>query len=349
MKHSLLLLLPLALLLLHACEVTGLQDTRRPILDGLGQVVRLQFDWTQSGLDHNATSVATIWFFPTDGSTPRVLRTNHERDSIYLPPDTYHVLAFDGTEDYGDHPYIAFRGTTTYQTFEAYAKPLPISPRFTPRAMDFPDPAYTPGIFAVARDTIQIHRRTGTASAPTFTFTPRPITGTLTVTAHIKDLIYTAESGHALSISSMAAGVNLATGRPTPQPITHYAVLNHRTFDTTPDGTPTPDGTLAATLTIFGLSGISPNNLQFSIILRDSHNDQIDEFIVERDVTGHFNQATIDGGINIQMAIALDLTIGIGTDPWDPPIIAPYAPPGGSGFTVDIGGWGPIVDIGQQL
>jgi hypothetical protein len=346
-----LLFLPVGLLmglLLPSCEVTGLQDTRRPILDGLGQVVRLQFDWSQSGLAPSATGVASVWFFPIDGDAPRVLRTNRERDSIYLPPNVYHVLAFDGTEDYGDHAYIAFRGMSSYETFEAYAKPLALSSRFAPRAAEFPDPAYTPGLLAVARDTIEVARRTNGSEPPSFTFAPRPATGTLTITAHLKDMIYTAESGHALSIGGMAAGVMLATGRPTTEPVTHYAPLNHRTFDVDEAGNSTTDGSMWATLPIFGLSGAGSNYLQLSFILRDSNSEQIDEFVVERDVTGHFNQAGA-GGVNVQMAIVLDLTVGLGQETWDPPIVAPYAPPGGSGFVVDVGGWGPIIDIGQQL
>jgi hypothetical protein len=300
--------------------------------------VRVCLDWSESQLDDYETGVASVWFFPEAGGEAKILKTNLTLDSIFLPRGVYRVLAFNGTAQSGSHPYLEFRGTNRYDTFEVYAKRLSPQARFASSVSDGESVSYTPDILSVARDTVYIEPFRQMGGGQVVRLTPRPVTGVMRVVVRILDMKYTAASGNALAISGMAEGVFLATGRTGAAATTHYSALSYRTFEVE-NGLETPNGTMSAAFTTFGLpAGDSENVLLLSFVLRDGS-----LYPVERNVTGKFTRQ--DG--DTESGLPFELFLNVGFDGF--PVVIPEAPPGDAGLGAGVDDWGPTIDIFQEI
>lgn len=330
--------------ILVSCEVTGLQDTRRPIENLYNRVCLIvNLDWSQSMLDDQDFEVATVWFFPEDGGIPRVMRTNERTDSIYLDPGVYHILAFNGTENASSHPNLSFTGTNAYNRFEVDVNTLSRSESslFGLRVVEQQDAAYPPDLLSAARDTIELVRLQNTTYE--VTLQPRPVTAVLTVIAHIQNMNYTASGGHLLSVSGMAKGAYLASLNMSSSPVTHIVLLNNRAFG---EGGQANNGTMSARLFMFGFPveyWDGENILQLSFTLIDGS-----IFKVERNVTGRFKRDNSVAGF----PLALILEIGGDEDDCDCnlPIIIPEVDGNSDGgFQADVDNWGPDVIIHHEI
>jgi len=319
---------------LSICTLTsccGIDDPPCPVE---GRWVKVCLDWSESLLDEYETSDASVWFFPESGEKPKVLYTNFTLDSIYLPRGWYRVLAFNGTAQSGSHPYLEFRGTDRYDTFEVYTKRISPQERFTSSVSGNEQASYSPDILSVARTSFYVFRNAET----TVRLSPRPITGLLRVAVRIQDMQYAAEHSNALSISGMAESVFLATGRTGATTTTHYAALTHRVFDVE-NGVATADGTMQATLTTFGLPATAAKNiLLLSFLLRNGS-----LYPVERNVTGKFTRQ--DG--DTASGLPFELFLNVGFDGF--PVVIPETPAGDAGLDVGVQDWGPTVDIIQKI
>jgi hypothetical protein len=264
----------LACILFASCEVTGIDNTRRLIIDEQKKVmVRVMLDWSRAELETETPDgrvMGSVWFFPEDGGEPSTLNTDETLDSIPLLPGAYRILAFNGllSPDTRSNElvsssfrYIGFRGTKSYDTFEAYCRnPLELMPRFAP-SLSKDAPTSSPEALAVD------HYRSGTRDGnmdeatsdgvfrvtaemanqgirPTLEFIPRRITSSIHLTVHVENLANAASQGGAnvASISGLAGSILLSTGDPKPNPptpTTHYFTINHRKYyeDSATNGT----------------------------------------------------------------------------------------------------------------
>lgn len=317
-----------------ATTITGC-DTRRDIIDNDAVLwVRFEMDWSQSNLTER--NGASVWFFPHDGSRPTVKLTHSDRDSVKLSKGDYSVLVFN--ETVSDHDYIRFRGTDRYETFEAYAKPITPSARYSKADSD--PTASAPNILAVARlEKFTVTREMLSCDTrPTLSFTPQCVITFVTLTIHLNGVENIAASGSALSLSGMAEGLSLATGAPTRNTVTHLAVLGERRFD---EGS-TTNGTLTARFNSFGLlntsvgSSGSRNIITLYLRMRGKlPNGSYDLDPIEVDITGIINEFEVGGDIYISEEIQIPDEI--------PDVPDENNPDPDSGFDADVKDWGPPV------
>jgi hypothetical protein len=357
--------------LLCSCEVTGWQDTRRPIEDeeAFRVTVRVRLDWRQSALAPVTTDgriIASVWFFPEEaGQPPYVLTTDEVLDSIPLPPGDYRILAFNGLLDYnatrdeqtgGSFRNIGFRGMDRYETFEAYCTtPLTLPDDLRSRAEDDPSaPMAAPEALAADH-----YRNEATGDVlrlttdmvdkgikQTLDFAPERLIEMLQIVVHVKNLVSAdkAPGANVASIGGLAGSVRLASGeRGMTPPVAHYFTVNDRKYD---EGSQT-DGTLRGECLTFSraedLTGAQPAGNRNMLSLRLKLREDGNQFVMfERDVTGRF---TRDGEYTDELRLMLDIGTG---DPGDDFIELPDTQePGGSGsgFDADVDEWGDKVTI----
>lgn len=85
--------------------------------------ISLTADWSQSGLEGENSYGATAIFYPVDGSESKtVLMGDRTRATTQLPAGRYNVIVFNRSFD--DFSAIAFRGTESFHSLEAYAKKM---------------------------------------------------------------------------------------------------------------------------------------------------------------------------------------------------------------------------------
>jgi hypothetical protein len=361
--------------LLCSCEVTGWQDTRRPIEDeGAFRVsVRVRLDWNRSALapvTPDERIPASVWFFPQEeGQSPYVLTTDEVLDSISLPPGDYHILAFNGLLSYnatrdeqngGSFRNIGFRGTDRYDTFEAYCTtPLILPASLRSRAEDdLSAPMAAPEALAVDH-----YRNEATGDVlrltmdmvdkgikQTLDFAPERLIEMLQVVVHVKNLVSATdvEGVNVASIGGLAGSVRLASGeRGVSPPVAHYFTVNHRQYD---EGSQT-DGTLRGECLTFSRAedlvrdpgtGVR-NRLRLYLTLRDGSPFDV----IEHDVTGRF---TPDGEYTGELRLTLDAGMGLlGANDYIE--LPDTQEPGGSGSGLDanVNGWGEHVDVPIEL
>lgn len=110
-----------ALLALFSCE-------RRHLVEGYQTtaLIPINIDWSDAKLDpdddpDDDVYSASAWFFPDDTSQTVIQKrlTDASGGTVELPVGTYSVLIFNNTVS--DFSNIQFRGTDSFDTFEAYS------------------------------------------------------------------------------------------------------------------------------------------------------------------------------------------------------------------------------------
>jgi hypothetical protein len=329
------------LTLLALCTLLAGCDTRRDIFDDRGVWVRIEADWTPSGILPEGTSI--YLFGQETGEPVGQLLTNdlHDgitRDSIKLHAGHYSLLVFNETER--SHDYISFRGTDRYHTAEAYTNPLelPANSRYAQYAATLMSaPVHTTAsssdVLAAAHiDRFEVdYDMIRDQVCPPLQFTPQRLSVTVEVIIHVQNM-HSLHTGRqqAGALNNMAGGVFLSTDAPNDVPATHWFALSTAAFD--PD---TKNGTLRATFGSFGALDTGSNALWLSFLLRDDT-----EYTVERDVTAQLHRATTTPERRLTVEIGLALTDD------DPPIVLPDIPADDGGmFEVDVGDWDDNTDI----
>mgnify|MGYP003060915917 CR=1 FL=1 len=178
------------LFLLPGCE-------RRELTYYMESEVTITADWGYANLDYENNFGSTAVFYPTDGSTPRVvLMGDRCRETARLPVGTYDVVLFNRSFD--DFGSVAFKGYEAFNSFEAYS--LKVETRAEGETVDdriiITSPperiaADTIRNFCVTEDMLGNYDDGNTAAARSETacklhFTPQEITRTLHVKVHIK-------------------------------------------------------------------------------------------------------------------------------------------------------------------
>lgn len=313
-------------LLIVIAILTGCNNFRE-LVDEAGVWTHIEIDWSKANL--TGRNGASVWFFPHSGGKPVVLTTQSDSDSLRLRPGMYSVLVFN--ETINDHDYISFRGTDRYETFEAYAKPITIN---KPYSKDGNEPAAAaPNILAIDRiERLSVSSQgMGHDQRPlSLHFTPCRVVALQTIVVHINSLDNVGNSGSAASLSGMAEGINLATGRTTSTSVIHYAALGNKSFHPQSD----TDGTMTARLHAFGLTntplrvGTERNRLTLYFRMRGklpSGSYYLDPIVF--DVTDQMQPET---ETNPEVQVTVQVTV---------PVVPPESG-SDSGFDADVSDWG---------
>lgn len=328
--------------LILLCLILSSCDTRWKIYDKFEVWVHVKIDWSNLNQRPNGTTIA---FYPQTRTDiePIFLITNSINDSIRLPQDTYSVLVFN--ETLTGHDNIYFRGTTRYETFEAYIKPTTVSNKYY-----IPEGEYavaSPSILAI--DRLENFRITQAAilskARITLNFKPQRVLSTTILKVHIRGMNNVAKSGSSASISGLANGINLSTGRLSSTPVTQVFTLNNKLFES---GSIT-QGTMSGSFVCFGIidneieTKSKTQNVQNLASLYFRLRNETDLDRIDRNVTGRIEVITEGNQIIYKVEIGLDV-------PSDPIIVLPDVPDTekpGAGFDADVGDWGDeeVVDV----
>lgn len=308
--------------LLAAC------DNRREIVEEESIWVRVNLDWTQANISPQS---ATVYFFPKDGGKRVItLHTNQAVDSVKLCHGSYSILAFSESENTQDG--IRFRGMERYETFEAYAAPMPVNKG---GKADEETMAMIPGKLAATHldDLTITWPMIARDQRPTLKLTPQTMLYSTKVIVHVEGFNNIIPSESVASLSGLAAGVSLIEELRSTETVTHQ-------FPLTSDKESSPGnriGCLETEFPCFGLPGgqisraTGKNILKLKLKRTDGK-----YFYTERDVSGFIT--TGSGGI-------LTLIIEVGTGSDDNPVVVvpdnvPIDPGSGSGFDVNVDEWG---------
>lgn len=311
----------LILLLLAGCD-------RRDLTYYTEAEIELTADWNAAGLDEaEQTSGATAIFYPQDGSAPKVVPMgDRSRKTVRLREGRYDVILFN--RSFNDFSGIAFRGEDSYHTLEAYA----VSPTEAPdelaadRIENFEVTSgmlgnYSPGVAS-----------RGNKSTPAISdgdachlyFTPRKLTRKITAEIHVKGLnnVRTATC----TLGGITSSVFLATGTVSGSTVTQTFQLGNPSF--LPNSF--TEGTLSTTFNVFDFDESQSHEVHFEALLVDGKTTFKEDLTISKIEQGEDN----NGNINI--------TIELKTET-DVPDVKPEDG-SGSGFDVEVGGWGDDVN-----
>jgi hypothetical protein len=311
-------------------------DNRRDVLDDQGVWVRIEVDWTQSGIRPEGTSI--YLFSQHTGERTGMLLTNDllgnlTRDSVKLHAGQYSLLVMNETER--SHDYLSFRGTTNYHAAEAYVNPLelPAGSRYANAAAQMSAAVHTAvadsEVLAAAHiDYFEVdYEMIRTQARPVLRLTPRRLNIGVDVIVHLQNMnSLHGTAQQAAALSNMAEGIFLASETPNAVPATHWFAFTAEEYDPA-----THNGTLKATFATFGTldAGATGNTLSLQFLLRDGTAHPI-----ERNVTDQLHRGETTTGNRLTVEIGL----GLRTD--DPSIELPELPGSDDGmFDVDIGDW----------
>lgn len=304
-------------------------DTRRKIVERFTSDITIEIDWSAAQLEkHHGTS---IWIFPHKGGSPIVVQTQDASETVKLPMDSYSFLVFN--EDVDTHEFIDFSGTDRYETFKAHVKTLELPARYN--KADGTNAASSPNVLAVDRlGEYQVTREmTSSSERHVIKFKPQRVVTLITVIADICGMDNTAVTGHALSVSGLADGLNLSTLKATGGAVTHIATLNDRRYHpgSISDGTMTarfysfgrPEGTIAVKA-----EGVPNIATMFFKMRGKMPNDTYYHDPIETEVSQHIRDKEV-----LESAITIYLET----------VMLPYVPDEndpGAGFDADISDWG---------
>lgn len=332
-KWMLLCLLPL----LTSCE-------RRELTYYNTAEITLTVDWSQSGLDNaeEAAHGATAIFYPVDGGEPQTfLLGNYSQETVRLQQGVYNIIVFN--RSFTDFSNIAFRGGDKYETLEAYNKKTEtrIAGKKDVRTVIAPPEklaAATVADFAVTQDMLGNYTRTTTGKAA-YPATANDESHALHLipqkrTSEVVTLIRVEGLNNIRSavcrLDGISESVFLATGEVSAQGISQEFALTNPVFDENSSR----NGTLTGTFNVFGINFSQNHQLHLEAQLVDG----------ETVFTGDYDNVQVtekdngEGVVTIYVEAATDKIPDVEPDSKS-----------GSGFDVDVDGWGDEVNTDVPL
>ena len=260
----------LVVFLLVACD-------RRELTYSLDAAITIRADWSQAGLDEKEQDYgATAIFYPTDGTTPVVvLMGDRTYKTLRLKEGCYNVVLFNRSFD--DFYNLGFRGEENYRTLEAYAKNIEA------RNESFPEQIITESPDELAADCIEgfevtsgmlgnylaampqrgKRNSTGDENACHLCFVPKKMTQKITVKIRIKGMNNIRDA--TCQLDGIAESVFFVSGQVSEKTLTQELHLSSPVYDS---GS-TTEGTLSATISVFGFDVEIPHNLHLKAVLVD--------------------------------------------------------------------------------
>lgn len=311
-------------------------DNRRELFSErmiYGQV-NIDLDWSMVKSEPNGGTVVffpdttSVSHFPTN--TKIIVMMNGTYEEVLVPYMNYQVISFN--ETYEDFDYIKFRSVDSPEEFEAYTESISVASKYT-KANEYtvtssPDPLYIDN-----RDTISVIRDPEYDTQYELKLAPERVSPLIGVKVYIHGMDNMSRSGSAASISGVSEGLNMATKTATGTPVAHMFTIDQRTFA----DNSYQDGYTSGQLYIFGVPDSEERiYLTLYIRLRDGSDYQPMTY----DITDRLQALRLhDGTTNV----TLNLEIGLGLTPDDPPIVLPYVEDRdepGTGFDPRVEDWG---------
>lgn len=308
-------------------------DTRRDLVDDISIPVTIHIDWGDAGTEPNG---ASVWIFSVDNpeASPREYLTHDDSYTVNLKKGVYSILVFN--ETIRDFDYILFRGTSRFETFEAYARPIEVNGRFSQSEGE--NVTARPDILAADRKiNFTITREMVTnGKGLSVDFSPKRLVVPLKLNVHIKSMSSCSDSENAASLKGMAGGVLLSNGELTSYPVTHFFTINNKTYYPGSEN----DGSMSAIINTFGVAknhggGVCEQYVTLYFKLRDGsyHSPLV------------FNVTNI---IDIEEGKVPVFSIEFGNGETDKVVLPHVIGEGGdSGFDVDVSEWGDeeVIDV----
>lgn len=323
----------LCLLLLWAgCE-------RRDLIYYETAEITLTVDWSQADMDNTDESAhgATAVFYPVDGGEPKILLMgNYSQETVRLRQGAYNIILFN--RSFTDFSNIAFRGNDRYEMLEAYNK------KSRTRRNEETDARTVSGSpeklasaaktgFTVTEDMLGNYGRTGSGKSAhaatagdgrcTLHLIPQQRTHEVVTVIHVEGLNNIRSA--TCQLDGIAESVFLATGEVSEEVVVQEFPLTHPVFD---EGSPF-NGTLTGRFNVFGIDFAQNHRLHLEAQLVDG----------KTVFTGDYDNVKIaekDNGEGI-------ITIYVEATTDKIPDVKPEDS-SGSGFDVDVDGWGDEVN-----
>lgn len=301
--------------------------------------ISLSIDWSESGLDEKEGNYgATAIFYPRGGGEPHTfLLGDRSGDLVRLPEGVYDVLVFN--RSFTDFSNIAFRGNEGYRTLEAYARKIETRQDGSTRTIVSPPDELAVATlegFAVTEDMLGNYSHTsygrtaraaaeGSAEDSPFSIrlTPRKLTREVVAVLHVEGLNNIRSV--VCRIDGVAESVFLATGEASAHTVTQEFTPVDPQF--TP-GSPF-NGTITGTFEVFGFNSSAEHSLHIDALLVDG----------KTHFTGDYDRVKVTEQDNGEGVLILRVEVNTGKVP-------DVKPEGGSGsgFDVDVNGWGDEVN-----
>ncbi len=306
-------------------------DKRRDIYDDAPTWVVVNIDWSKANITPNGTSV---WFFPEDGSSAKVLKTNHTCDSIKLYSGNYKVVVFNETID--DFGSIDFTGTDSYNNFEAECAATKAV--YNSDSGNSFSITSSPGILAAQTTELNIPLASAVAGERfVMNFTPERKVAKLYVDVNIKNINYLSTSAYSQGfLQGVSKGYYFVADDEATETTAHQFSLNKVQYDVNTY----PDGTVSGSVDCFGLLK--------AMTARSAEDIKIDMKLLLRNNTWYEVSRRINNLIVTedegQLTFRVDLGTGADGDDF---ITLPYVEDsdGNSGFNANVDDWGDEIHI----
>ncbi len=340
-------LLPLIIfIILMGCKRREMYDSYE-----LTALIPIDIDWSLAKLDpdndpENDVYSASAWFFPQDEDQSVIVKrlTDASGGTVELPVGTYSVLVFNNTVD--DFSNIEFRGTDSFDSFEAYSSSDAQSLFYSKSDNTSlkPDILATWSItdFEVSQEMVNTSR--GYSSSTTKAddeslstlsgIQPQLVVDTATVTVHVSGL-NNASSATAVH-SGLSSSVFMASGTSSDDQTSHTFSLSDRTYYDDSSS----EGTVSASYRSFGRHSHTDtlsHSLQIDFTLNDNSSHPTQEF----DISDQINSSS--------SRLQLSTTVGLEDSDSDHTITLPDVSIDGDGFDIGLDDWDTEVDLPLEI
>lgn len=316
--------------------------------------IKIPVDWTE--FTKEKPTGMTVMAYPLDGNEPKTVLTNDLRATkLSLEEGQYNILVFNqSTTEFGS---FHFEGMEQYSTAKVLANPT--TSRWYKSRSDEDRTISEPEWLAAGRMenlTVTQDMVKGDTMVVIDTITPLNVVYTVNVRVHVKG-IYNVRSARA-SLSGMAEGYDLSTGKPSSSSITQLL----ESWTLTHDEDNPSNGVLSCEITSFGLPADhrnipSENEFNLSLLLVDNKTqldytfEVGDKFVKEEEDDAspggsHHHSTSTDIDLPTTAEVELSLAVETQVETTLPDV----KPEGGSagGFDATVEDWGDEehIDIG---
>lgn len=322
----------------------------------LTALIPINIDWSEAKLDpdndpQDDVYSASAWFYSQDDDSQDVIikrLTNPSGDTIELPVGTYSVLIFNNTIN--DFANIEFRGTDSFDSFEAYSSSDTQSIFYS--KADGTSTSVKPDIlatwsitdFEVSQEMVTVSRNGGYSAMATRSteenlaklsdVKPQLVVDTASVTVHVQGL-NNASSATGVH-TGLSSSVYMASGTTSDNQTSHTFTLSNRTYYDDSSS----DGTVSASYRSFGRHSQTDtlsHSLQIDFTLNDSSSHPTQEF----DVSDQVNSSS--------SRLQLSTTVGLEDSDSDHTIVLPDVSIDGDGFNIGLDDWDTEVDVPLEI
>ena len=304
---------------------------RREITYFMEAEVSITADWSEANLEYENNYGATAVFYPKAGGEPKILLLgDRTQGKVRLPKGHYSVVVFN--RSFNDFSGLAFKGTDSYNTLEAYT--VQVESRVVTKAGDTedvivnsPEKLAADAIeeFEVTEEMLGNYSKTPltrgcTQEGCSLHFKPMELTKTVKVKVNVKGL-HNVKQAHC-TLSGVPTSVFLASGRTGEQTVIQEFAMENPVFNQDSY----TEGSITGTLNVFGFDKELPHDLNLKANLVDGKTT-VEQAFKEVDASENEDETGV-------------ISLYINAQTKDP--IPDVKPEDGadSGFDAEVGGWG---------